>query len=164
MQKLKKEDHQSFLSAVHMQNVIYFWFAFHVPFLSPQSKVNPCALGSYLSMVDPWYNLNIRSLGSMIPKMADMVQKQSILCWSDLWNISTVDSCLVLIIHPLRKCHHFTTLHFRQAGGTVLCLRNTGSCITSFTARKINMLNSPKPQLQWAELKDILTRCWNCKP
>ncbi|KAM8773611.1 phosphoinositide 3-kinase regulatory subunit 6 isoform 1-T3 [Acanthopagrus schlegelii] len=37
-------------------------------------KVNPCALGSYLSMVDPWYNSNIRSLGCMIPKLADMQQ------------------------------------------------------------------------------------------
>lgn len=116
MQKLKKEDHQSCLSAVHMQNVMFFWFAFYVPFLSPQSKVNPCALGSYLSMVDPWYNSNIRSLGSMIPKLADMVKKQRVLCLSYLRSISTVDSRLVLIIHPLRKCHHFTTLHFRQWG------------------------------------------------
>lgn len=28
-----------------------------------------CSLGSYLSMVDPWYNSNIRSLGYMIPGM-----------------------------------------------------------------------------------------------
>ncbi|XP_068177730.1 phosphoinositide 3-kinase regulatory subunit 6 isoform X3 [Antennarius striatus] len=34
------------------------------------SKGNPCTLGSYLSMVDPWYNTNIKSLGSMIPKLA----------------------------------------------------------------------------------------------
>lgn len=33
----------------------------------------PCALGSYLSMVDPWYNTNISSLGSMILKLAQMV-------------------------------------------------------------------------------------------
>ncbi|KAG7485228.1 phosphoinositide 3-kinase regulatory subunit 6 [Solea senegalensis] len=39
-----------------------------------QSKENPaiCTLGSYLSMVDPWYNCNIKSLGSMIPKLAKM--------------------------------------------------------------------------------------------
>ncbi|XP_040892247.1 phosphoinositide 3-kinase regulatory subunit 6 [Toxotes jaculatrix] len=37
-----------------------------------QFKGNPCSLGSYLSMVDPWYNCNIRSLGSMIPKLAKM--------------------------------------------------------------------------------------------
>lgn len=37
-----------------------------------QSKGNPCALGSYLSMVDPWYNSNIKSLGCMIPKLAMM--------------------------------------------------------------------------------------------
>ncbi|XP_073334376.1 phosphoinositide 3-kinase regulatory subunit 6 [Pagrus major] len=41
--------------------------------LSPV-KVNPCTLGSYLSMVDPWYNSNIKSLGCMIPKLADMQQ------------------------------------------------------------------------------------------
>ncbi|XP_070774618.1 phosphoinositide 3-kinase regulatory subunit 6 [Enoplosus armatus] len=39
-----------------------------------QSKGNPCTLGSYLSMVDPWYNSNIKSLGSMIPKLAEMQQ------------------------------------------------------------------------------------------
>ncbi|XP_041821026.1 phosphoinositide 3-kinase regulatory subunit 6 [Chelmon rostratus] len=37
-----------------------------------QSQGNPCALGSYLSMVDPWYNSNIKSLGCMIPKLAEM--------------------------------------------------------------------------------------------
>ncbi|XP_051240160.1 phosphoinositide 3-kinase regulatory subunit 6 isoform X2 [Dicentrarchus labrax] len=37
-----------------------------------QAKGNPCALGSYLSMVDPWYNSNIRSLGCMLPKLAEM--------------------------------------------------------------------------------------------
>ncbi|XP_029367869.1 phosphoinositide 3-kinase regulatory subunit 6 isoform X2 [Echeneis naucrates] len=35
---------------------------------------NSCSLGSYLSMVDPWYNCNINSLGSMIPKLAMMHQ------------------------------------------------------------------------------------------
>ncbi|KAM9856970.1 phosphoinositide 3-kinase regulatory subunit 6 [Aulostomus maculatus] len=39
-----------------------------------QSKGNPCSLGSYLSMVDPWYNCNIKSLGCMIPKLATMQQ------------------------------------------------------------------------------------------
>lgn len=39
-----------------------------------QSKANPCALGSYLSLVDPWYNSNIKGLGSMIPKLAEMVR------------------------------------------------------------------------------------------
>ncbi|XP_036426502.1 phosphoinositide 3-kinase regulatory subunit 6 [Colossoma macropomum] len=29
---------------------------------------NPCVLGSYLGMVDPWYECNISSLGLMIPK------------------------------------------------------------------------------------------------
>ncbi|XP_041642353.1 phosphoinositide 3-kinase regulatory subunit 6 isoform X2 [Cheilinus undulatus] len=38
----------------------------------PDSKENLCTLGSYLSLVDPWYNCNIRSLGSMIPKLAEM--------------------------------------------------------------------------------------------
>ncbi|XP_034544817.1 phosphoinositide 3-kinase regulatory subunit 6 [Notolabrus celidotus] len=37
-----------------------------------KSKENLCALGSYLSMVDPWYNSNIRGLGCMIPKIAEM--------------------------------------------------------------------------------------------
>ncbi|XP_038569707.1 phosphoinositide 3-kinase regulatory subunit 6 [Micropterus salmoides] len=41
--------------------------------LSP-SKGNPCTLGSYLSMVDPWYNSNIKSLGCMISKLAEMQQ------------------------------------------------------------------------------------------
>ncbi|XP_074486617.1 phosphoinositide 3-kinase regulatory subunit 6 [Sebastes fasciatus] len=35
-----------------------------------QSTENPCALGSYLSMVDPWYNSNVKSLGRMIPELA----------------------------------------------------------------------------------------------
>ncbi|KAM7394064.1 hypothetical protein PAMP_020887 [Pampus punctatissimus] len=39
-----------------------------------QLKGNPCTLGSYLSMVDPWYNCNIKSLGCMIPKLANMQQ------------------------------------------------------------------------------------------
>ncbi|XP_070684601.1 phosphoinositide 3-kinase regulatory subunit 6 [Pempheris klunzingeri] len=39
-----------------------------------QSKGNLCALGSYLSMVDPWYSSNIKSLGCMIPKLAEMQQ------------------------------------------------------------------------------------------
>ncbi|KAM8879386.1 phosphoinositide 3-kinase regulatory subunit 6 isoform 2-T2 [Spinachia spinachia] len=38
-----------------------------------QSKDNPCNLGSYLSMVDPWYNSNIKSLGCMLPKLAKMI-------------------------------------------------------------------------------------------
>lgn len=38
------------------------------------SKGKPCTLGSYLSMVDPWYNCNIKSLGCMIPKLAKMQQ------------------------------------------------------------------------------------------
>ncbi|XP_033986065.1 phosphoinositide 3-kinase regulatory subunit 6 [Trematomus bernacchii] len=37
-----------------------------------QPKGDPCTLGSYLSMVDPWYNSNIKSLGCMIPKLAKM--------------------------------------------------------------------------------------------
>ncbi|XP_029290634.1 LOW QUALITY PROTEIN: phosphoinositide 3-kinase regulatory subunit 6 [Cottoperca gobio] len=37
-----------------------------------QPKEIPCTLGSYLSMVDPWYNSNIKSLGCMIPKLAKM--------------------------------------------------------------------------------------------
>ncbi|XP_045073136.1 phosphoinositide 3-kinase regulatory subunit 6-like [Coregonus clupeaformis] len=44
--------------------------------LSP-SRDNPCALGSYLGMVDPWYDCNINSLGSMIPKLAKMQSKSS---------------------------------------------------------------------------------------
>nr|XP_046266394.1 phosphoinositide 3-kinase regulatory subunit 6 [Scatophagus argus]XP_046266401.1 phosphoinositide 3-kinase regulatory subunit 6 [Scatophagus argus]XP_046266410.1 phosphoinositide 3-kinase regulatory subunit 6 [Scatophagus argus] len=39
-----------------------------------RSKGNPCTLGSYLSMVDPWYNSNIKSLGCMIPKLAELQQ------------------------------------------------------------------------------------------
>ncbi|CAB1344655.1 unnamed protein product [Coregonus sp. 'balchen'] len=44
--------------------------------LSP-SRDNPCALGSYLGMVDPWYDCNINSLGSMIPKLAKMQSNSS---------------------------------------------------------------------------------------
>lgn len=39
-----------------------------------QSKENLCTLGSYLSVVDPWYNSNIKSLGCMIPKLAKLQQ------------------------------------------------------------------------------------------
>ncbi|GAA6229729.1 phosphoinositide 3-kinase regulatory subunit 6-like [Lates japonicus] len=39
-----------------------------------QLKGNACSLGSYLSTVDPWYNCNIKSLGSMIPNLAKMQQ------------------------------------------------------------------------------------------
>ncbi|XP_026159237.1 phosphoinositide 3-kinase regulatory subunit 6 [Mastacembelus armatus] len=39
-----------------------------------QSKGNPCTLGSYLSMVDPWYSCNVSGLGIMIPKLAKMYQ------------------------------------------------------------------------------------------
>ena len=49
------------------------YFLLYQENLSP-SRENPCALGSYLGMVDPWYNCNINSLGSMIPKLARMVQ------------------------------------------------------------------------------------------
>ncbi|XP_031687189.1 phosphoinositide 3-kinase regulatory subunit 6 isoform X1 [Oncorhynchus kisutch] len=44
--------------------------------LSP-TRENPCALGSYLGMVDPWYDCNINSLGSMIPKLAKMQSNSS---------------------------------------------------------------------------------------
>ncbi|XP_068448546.1 phosphoinositide 3-kinase regulatory subunit 6 [Clinocottus analis] len=44
------------------------------PISSAKSMDNLCTLGSYLSMVDPWYNANIRSLGSMIPKLAKLQQ------------------------------------------------------------------------------------------
>ncbi|KAM4594294.1 phosphoinositide 3-kinase regulatory subunit 6 [Fundulus diaphanus] len=37
-----------------------------------QSTGDSCTLGSYLSDVDPWYNSNINSLGSMIHKLAKM--------------------------------------------------------------------------------------------
>ncbi|KAK7929925.1 hypothetical protein WMY93_006320 [Mugilogobius chulae] len=40
-------------------------------------KGNACTLGSYLSMVDPWYNCNINSLGSTITKLAKMQQPNS---------------------------------------------------------------------------------------
>nr|XP_061791945.1 phosphoinositide 3-kinase regulatory subunit 6-like [Nerophis lumbriciformis] len=42
-----------------------------------QSKQSLCTLGSFLSIVDPWYNCNISSLGCMIPKMAQMQQTNS---------------------------------------------------------------------------------------
>lgn len=41
------------------------------------SRGDPCALGSYLSNVDPWYNCNIKSLGCMIPKLAKMLKENS---------------------------------------------------------------------------------------
>ena len=37
----------------------------------PDSK--PCALGSYLGMVYPWYECTISSLGLMIPSLASTV-------------------------------------------------------------------------------------------
>ncbi|XP_052414301.1 phosphoinositide 3-kinase regulatory subunit 6 [Carassius gibelio] len=36
----------------------------------PSTSNNICALGSYLGMVDPWYDCNICSLGQMIPDLA----------------------------------------------------------------------------------------------
>ncbi|KTG35775.1 hypothetical protein cypCar_00007308 [Cyprinus carpio] len=36
----------------------------------PSTSNNFCALGSYLGMVDPWYDCNICSLGQMIPDLA----------------------------------------------------------------------------------------------
>ncbi|XP_077428129.1 phosphoinositide 3-kinase regulatory subunit 6 [Vanacampus margaritifer] len=39
-----------------------------------QLKQSPCTLGAYLSIVDPWYNCNVSSLGCMIPKLAKMQQ------------------------------------------------------------------------------------------
>ncbi|XP_072318551.1 phosphoinositide 3-kinase regulatory subunit 6 [Eucyclogobius newberryi] len=44
--------------------------------MSPQ-KGNASTLSSYLSMVDPWYNCNINSLGSTITKLAKMQQPNS---------------------------------------------------------------------------------------
>ncbi|KAA8594988.1 hypothetical protein FQN60_012123 [Etheostoma spectabile] len=57
----------------------YYFFRATTPISSikenlHQSMGNPCTLGSYLSMVDPWYNSNINSLGCMIPKLAKMHQ------------------------------------------------------------------------------------------
>ncbi|XP_020794198.2 phosphoinositide 3-kinase regulatory subunit 6 [Boleophthalmus pectinirostris] len=40
-------------------------------------KGNACTLGSYLSMVDPWYSCNINNLGSTITKLAKMQQSNS---------------------------------------------------------------------------------------
>ncbi|KAJ8001907.1 hypothetical protein DPEC_G00174290 [Dallia pectoralis] len=36
------------------------------------TRDNQCSVGSYLGLVDPWYKCNIKSLGSMIPKLAKM--------------------------------------------------------------------------------------------
>ncbi|XP_016401253.1 phosphoinositide 3-kinase regulatory subunit 6-like isoform X2 [Sinocyclocheilus rhinocerous] len=38
----------------------------------PSTSNNICALGSYLGMVDPWYDCNVCSLGQMIPDLARM--------------------------------------------------------------------------------------------
>ena len=59
------------LSASH-ESICSFWSCFQEN-LSPAGQ-NPCAVGSYLGMVDPWYECNIKSLGSMIPKLAKMVR------------------------------------------------------------------------------------------
>ncbi|KAJ3614581.1 hypothetical protein NHX12_018153 [Muraenolepis orangiensis] len=49
----------------------------------PPNKENCCAFGSYLGMVDPWYDCNIRSLGVTIPELAkkhtNTGQKESLL-------------------------------------------------------------------------------------
>ena len=37
------------------------------------TKEQCCAFGSYLGMVDPWYNCHIRSLGVTIPELAKKV-------------------------------------------------------------------------------------------
>lgn len=56
-------------------HLAYVWFHFHVPFFFQEklSKGNPCTLGSYLGMVDPWYDSNIKSLGSIMTNLAKMV-------------------------------------------------------------------------------------------
>lgn len=57
---------------------------YYIPISTPKSqhstikenldslKGNPCSLASYLSLVDPWYNCNIKNLGSTITKLAKM--------------------------------------------------------------------------------------------
>ncbi|KAK0150162.1 Phosphoinositide 3-kinase regulatory subunit 6 [Merluccius polli] len=49
----------------------------------PPNKENCCAFGSYLGLVDPWYDCNIRSLGVTIPELAkkhtNISQKESLL-------------------------------------------------------------------------------------
>nr|XP_020513247.1 phosphoinositide 3-kinase regulatory subunit 6 [Labrus bergylta]XP_020513248.1 phosphoinositide 3-kinase regulatory subunit 6 [Labrus bergylta] len=59
---------------------------YYIPVCKPTTSISPskknvpelkgklCSLGSYLSMVDPWYNTNIKGLGCMIPKLAAMQQ------------------------------------------------------------------------------------------
>lgn len=44
--------------------------------LNPLNE-NSCTLGSYLGAVDPWYNSNIKNLGSTITKLAKMQQLNS---------------------------------------------------------------------------------------
>ncbi|XP_010871299.1 phosphoinositide 3-kinase regulatory subunit 6 isoform X2 [Esox lucius] len=74
----KREARRLFLT---MKVNLQFYYIPVCEDLSPSSPVhenlsptrdNLCAVGSYLGMVDPWYECNVKSLGSMIPKLAKM--------------------------------------------------------------------------------------------
>ncbi|KAL2087094.1 hypothetical protein ACEWY4_018153 [Coilia grayii] len=81
----KREARRQFLtSKINLQ--IYYIPVSDKPPSSParditsSSKINPCSLGSYLGMVDPWYECNINSLGHMIPKLAKTHSSPGIIC------------------------------------------------------------------------------------
>ncbi|XP_026877759.2 phosphoinositide 3-kinase regulatory subunit 6 isoform X2 [Electrophorus electricus] len=73
----KMEARKLFLTA--KVNIKLFYIPFSTQLSSPGSPStgrvspkdsNPCALGSYLGMLDPWYDFNVCSQGQMIPQLA----------------------------------------------------------------------------------------------
>uniref|UniRef100_W5KQX2 Phosphoinositide-3-kinase regulatory subunit 6 n=1 Tax=Astyanax mexicanus TaxID=7994 RepID=W5KQX2_ASTMX len=71
---LKREARRLFLTK--KVNIKMFYIPVTTQPYSPNKEnmpdSNPCMMGSYLGMVDPWYEYNICSLGHMIPKFAKM--------------------------------------------------------------------------------------------
>lgn len=150
----------SFLPAVAGVKCIHGSFSFFQENLN-KSKETLCALGSYLGMVDPWYNSNIRGLGCMIPKLAEMVQ----------YNASNLQN---LFLEKEKKVRFFVHCLFNELYLRVICLcvmvsRTMESMWPLFFAwaecRKLhnifdctenNKVDFVKPQQQRAEVRDKL--------
>ncbi|XP_063065213.1 phosphoinositide 3-kinase regulatory subunit 6 [Engraulis encrasicolus] len=81
----KREARRQFLTSKINLQIYYIPVSDELP-SSPakdvpsSSKGNPCSLGSYLGMADPWYDCNINSLGHMIPKLAQTHSSPGIPC------------------------------------------------------------------------------------
>lgn len=69
------------------------------------------------------------------------------------WNGTMI---LFVILQTLLECQHLTVWHSSRRGDCSPPTVETGSCITSFAAKKINVLISLKPQRRWAAVEDAL--------